>query len=87
MRKFGIAAIALLLLASCGVCAATPGVYELVPLQRADGSGVYALPAGARVQDILLDGRPANYVLVKDGTEVDVWDAQPASRVEALIER
>jgi len=58
---------------------------KIVQLHRVDFSGVYALPQGACLKDVLLDGQPAKYVLVKNGTEVDVWAARPNSRVEAVI--
>lgn len=58
---------------------------KIVQLHKVDFSGVYALPEGACLKDVLLDGKPAKYVLVKDGTEVDVWAAKPNSRVEAVI--
>lgn len=58
---------------------------KIVQLNRVDSSGVYALPEGACVDTVLLDGEPAKYVLVKDGTEVDVWAARPNSVVEAVI--
>ncbi|MDR3560305.1 MAG: hypothetical protein P4N59_02525 [Negativicutes bacterium] len=64
--------------------AASPST-KIVQLHRVDFSGVYALPEGVWLKDVLLDGQPAKYVLVKNGTEVDVWAARANSRVEAVI--
>jgi hypothetical protein len=56
-----------------------------IQLHRVDFSGVYALPPGVCLKNILVDGEPAMYVLVKNGIEVDVWAARPNSKVEAVI--
>lgn len=87
MRRLGIAIVACWLVAGWCQSAVAALVPELITLQRVDGSGVYALPAGARLEEILLDGQPTAYVLLKDGSEVDVWGAQADSVVEAIIVR
>jgi hypothetical protein len=81
VKRLGIILIAFLIVV--GWCLSVSA--GAVQLHRVDNSGIYALPDGAEVQDILLDGKPTTYVLVKDGTEVDVVTARPGSRVEAVI--
>ncbi|MDR3590377.1 MAG: hypothetical protein P4N41_12060 [Negativicutes bacterium] len=72
-------------LLSLNTVAAHPAQTKSVQLHKVDFSGVYALPEGVCLKDVLLDGQPASYVVVKDGTEVDVWGARANSRVEAVI--
>jgi hypothetical protein len=81
MRKLGIA-VAVFMLAFGWCVAASAATVQLKPV---DNSGVYAIPPGVRVQDILLDGESALFVLVKGGTEVDVPKARPGCVVEAVI--
>lgn len=55
-----------------------------ISLFRVDQSGVFALPDGktaADIREVLLDGKPTEYVPVKDGTEIDV----PLSRLNSTI--
>lgn len=77
-------AFACVCLLPCNTVSAQPAT-KIVQLNPVDSSGVYALPEGACLKYILLNGKPAMYVLVKDGTEVDVWAARPNSKVEAVI--
>lgn len=62
-----------------------------VTLKRVDQSGVYALPdslTADQVQILLLNGNVVpddRYVVVKDSTEIDVFDADPAAVVTAIL--
>jgi hypothetical protein len=57
---------------------------DVVQLHPIDGSGIYALPDGAKVASILLNGKPTPYTIVKGGTEVDVWYSRWGTLVEAI---
>lgn len=61
---------------------------EKIVLSRVDNSGVFALPDGVaadRIVQVLLNGQPAEYVPVKDNTEIDVPGARPDLVVEVVL--
>ena len=64
---------------------------KVIKLDRADESGVYALPDGLTfdaVQIILVDGMPVTegrYAIVANKTAVDIFDAKDATIVTVVL--
>jgi len=64
---------------------------QVIKLDRADESGVYALPDGLTfdaVQIILVDGMPVTegrYAIVANKTAVDIFDAKDATIVTVVL--
>lgn len=60
-------------------------VFSLI---RADRSGVFAMPDGFSVEQletVFVDGEEAEFIVVKDGTEVSVPSAKEFSNVTGMF--
>ena len=59
--------------------------YRTVSLHRIDFSGDYALPDGATVKAVYIDGQQAAKWSITGTGNLDVWESKPNSKITAVF--